>query len=77
MHGQYQLKSLINQRHEGTLREAQSRRLAKQARANRRPRFGGAVANSESSADSSLSRFMRVGRMRRSMSAKGVGKWSS
>jgi hypothetical protein len=35
MYGPLELKSLIDQRHEGTLQEAQTRRLAKQARANR------------------------------------------
>jgi hypothetical protein len=32
MHGPYHLKAMIDQRHEEALREAQTRRLAKQAR---------------------------------------------
>jgi hypothetical protein len=44
MYGQYELKSLIDQRHEGALREARTRRLAKQARANRTLHSGWASA---------------------------------
>jgi hypothetical protein len=45
MYAQYELKSLIDQRHEGALREAQARRLAKQVRANQMLRSGWASAN--------------------------------
>jgi hypothetical protein len=45
MYAQHGFRSLIKQRHEEALQEAQTRRLAKQARANRRPRFGWASAN--------------------------------
>lgn len=45
MYGPLELKPLIYQRHEGPLQEAQTRRLAKQARANRRPRSGWASSN--------------------------------
>jgi hypothetical protein len=45
MYGPLELKSLIDQRHEGALQEAQTWRLAKQVRANRRPRSGWASAN--------------------------------
>jgi hypothetical protein len=41
MHSYYELDSWSKQRREEALREAQTRRLAKQARANRRPRSGG------------------------------------
>ena len=34
MYGPFELKSLIDQRHEETLREAQTRRLANQARSD-------------------------------------------
>jgi hypothetical protein len=46
MYGSLELMSLIDQRHEEALQKAQTRRLAKQAQANRRPRFRGAQANS-------------------------------
>jgi hypothetical protein len=45
MYGPLELKSLIDQRHEEALQKAQTRRLAKQARANRRSRFGWAQAS--------------------------------
>jgi hypothetical protein len=38
MYSQYDLKSLIDQRHQEALREAQTRRLARQARPDGRPR---------------------------------------
>ena len=38
MYGPLELKSLIDQRHEGALREAQTRRLARQAQSGGRPR---------------------------------------
>ena len=45
MYGPLELKSLIDQRHEGALGEAQTRRLAKQARANAVLRSGWASAH--------------------------------
>jgi hypothetical protein len=45
MYGSLELKSLIDQRHEEALQQAQTRRLAKLAQANRRPRFRWAQAN--------------------------------
>jgi hypothetical protein len=79
MYAQYELKFLIDRRHEGTLRVAQTRRQAKQVRANRRPCFGWAAADSEFSADTSLPSFIRVGIRRLSwrVGAKEVGKWTS
>jgi hypothetical protein len=55
MYGQYELKSLVDQRHEEALQEAQTRRLATQARANRPSRFGlGGVGSALSGALSVL-----------------------
>jgi hypothetical protein len=45
MYGPLELKSLVEQRHEGALQAARTQRLAKQARANRMPRSGWASAN--------------------------------
>jgi hypothetical protein len=45
MYGPLEHKSLIDQRHEEALQEAQTRRLAKQAHANRRPHSRWANAN--------------------------------
>jgi hypothetical protein len=45
MYGPSELKSLVQQRHEGALQAARTQRLARQALVNRSPRLGWASAN--------------------------------